>query len=118
MGSPLRVVFFRTPNGAEPTRSFLKSLPKKDRAAAGALIRKLQEDHKLEMPDARYLRNGLWEIRVVGEKGKIRVFYCFLKGGTVVILHAILKKTAKTPKKELRLAEKRKKIVEEAYGKS
>lgn len=110
----LEVKFFRTPSGDEPTREFLKDLPKTDRAAVGAAIRKLQTDFRLEFPLARNLGSGLWEIRVIGESGKLRVFYCFLKGDLVMLLHAITKKSGKTPKKDLDLARKRKRICEES----
>lgn len=87
-----------------------------DRAYIGALIRKLQTEHRLESPHGKNLRDGLWEIRAITEDGKVRVFYCFAGKEYVVLLHAILKKTQKTPKKDLDLARKRKKIVEDYYG--
>lgn len=91
-------------------------MSKKDRAQIGAFIRKLQEDHRLEAPHGKSLGGGLWEIRAITESGKVRVFYCFVGKEYIVLLHAILKKTQKTPKKDLDLARKRKKIVEEYYG--
>jgi len=112
----LEAKFFQTSSGAEPTRTFLKKLSKKDRAQVGAIIRKLQEDHQLEHPHGKNLGQGLWEIRTTTASGKVRVFYCFAGKEFVVLLHAILKKTQKTPKKDLDLAQKRKKIVEDYYA--
>ena len=112
----LEARFFQTSSGAEPTRTFLKKLAKKDRAQVGALIRKLQEEHYLEPPHGKNLGGGLWEIRAITEGGKVRVFYCFVGKKYVVLLHAILKKTQKTPKKDMDLARKRKKITEDYYG--
>ncbi len=113
----LRVSFFRLPSGREPAREFLKSLSKGDRAKAGALIDELERQGQLAMPKARHLGKGLWEIRFIGEQGKVRIFYCLLVGGILVLLHGIVKKTAKTPKDDLDLARQRKKLVEASYEK-
>ncbi len=55
--------------------------------------------------------SGLHEIRAKGKEGIGRSMYCVVKGKEVVILHSFIKKTQKTPKKELELAKKRMKEV-------
>jgi len=57
------------------------------------------------------LSSGLYEIRAKGKEGIGRSMYCVAKGKEVVILHSFIKKTQKTPKKELDLAKKRMKEV-------
>lgn len=42
-----------------------------------------------------------------------RAFYCFLVGKRVVIVHAFVKKTEQTPEKELKLARRRVKEVQD-----
>ena len=54
---------------------------------------------------------GLYELWPRGSEGIGRVFYCFLVGRRVVILHAFVKKTEDTPKQELRIARRRMKEV-------
>ena len=54
---------------------------------------------------------GLFEIRVKSQEGIARIFYCTLIGKRIMILHSFIKKTQKTPKKELNLALKRFKEV-------
>ena len=54
---------------------------------------------------------GLFELRPVGSVN-IRVFYCFHKD-TIYLLHGIIKKTRKTPKREIEFARKIKKVVEQ-----
>ena len=54
---------------------------------------------------------GLFEIRAKGKEGIGRSFYCTLKGKEIVILHSFIKKSQKTPKRELDLAKKRMKEV-------
>jgi phage-related protein len=53
--------------------------------------------------------NGIWEIRVITTFKSIRIL-CFQdKGNLVVLTNCFLKKTQKTPKREIKLAEKLKK---------
>ncbi len=50
--------------------------------------------------------DGLYEIRVEVGSNIYRIFCCFDKGNLVVLLNAFQKKTQKTPKQEIELAEK------------
>jgi len=43
----------------------------------------------------------------------MRAFYCFLIGKRVVIVHAFIKKTPKTPDRELKIARKRAKELQD-----
>lgn len=47
------------------------------------------------------LRDGLFELRLRGKEGIARVMYCTLIGKRIVMLHCFIKKTQKTPKREL-----------------
>lgn len=58
-----------------------------------------------------YVEKGLFEIRAKGKEGIGRAFYCTMKGQEIIILHGFIKKTQKTPKKELEIARKRKKDI-------
>ena len=66
----------------------------------------------LRMPHSRAMGGGLFELRPRGREGIGRVFYCFVIGQHVVILHAFVKKTPETPEKELKIARKRMKEVQ------
>ncbi len=61
----------------------------------------------LRMPHSRAMGDGLFELRPRGREGIGRVFYCFVTGQRVVVLHAFVKKTPSTPESELRIARKR-----------
>lgn len=67
----------------------------------------------LGMPYTKTLGKGLYEIRAKGKEGIGRSFFCTIKGNEVVILHSFIKKTNKTPKKDLDIARKRMKEVQE-----
>jgi phage-related protein len=61
----------------------------------------------LGMPHSRPMGNGLFELRLRGREGIARVFYCTAAERQVVVLHAFVKKTARTPLKEMRIAKAR-----------
>lgn len=68
----------------------------------------------LERVPAKYFKfvkdsSGIYEIRVEYEGDIYRVFCFFDKGKLVILVNGFHKKTQKTPKKELELAEKLKK---------
>ncbi len=65
----------------------------------------------LGMPRTRAMGNGLFEMRAKGREGIGRAFYCTLVGEQIVILHTIVKKTEKTPARELEVARSRLKEV-------
>ncbi len=65
----------------------------------------------LGRPYVGRLDSGLYEIRAKGKEGIGRSVYCMAKGKEIVILHSFIKKSQKTPKKELDLARKRMKEV-------
>ena len=50
--------------------------------------------------------NGLWEIRVAAGNGIFRLFCFFDEGNLVILLTGFQKKTQKTPKSEIKRAEK------------
>ncbi|MEN9538333.1 MAG: hypothetical protein RLZZ126_568 [Pseudomonadota bacterium] len=81
---------------------------------AGILARYFQcTDRMLEfgpdlgMPHTRAMSAGLFELRLKSREGIGRVFYCTLVGRQIVMLHQFVKKTDKTPSKELAVARKR-----------
>lgn len=65
----------------------------------------------LGSPHTEPMGKGLFELRLKGKEGIARVFYCTVVGKEIHMLHCLIKKTEKTPNKELRLAIKRMKEV-------
>ena len=58
-------------------------------------------------PYVKHLRGKLWEMRMRGKDGIARAVYVASDGKRVVILHAFVKKTQKTPPDVIELAIKR-----------
>lgn len=74
----------------------------------------LIRDHGLEKvrePYVKHLDDKLWEMRLTGRDGIARAIYVTASGRRVVILRTFVKKTEKTPKRELELARERAKEV-------
>ncbi len=76
----------------------------------------LLEEHgpELGMPHSKAMGNGLFELRPKSSDEIGRAFYGYLKERRVVIVHAFIKKTPQTPDKEIQLARKRVKEVQDA----
>jgi phage-related protein len=90
---------------------------------AGFLARFIRYAEKMElygpdlgMPHTRAMGDGLFELRLKAAEGIARVFYCTLVGKRVVVLHHFIKKTDKTPARELNIARMRKMEIENAQN--
>ena len=62
-------------------------------------------------PHTKAFGDGLFELRLKGAEGIARVFFCTLIGKRIVMLHSFIKKTDRTPKRELDLAQARLKEI-------
>ena len=65
-------------------------------------------------PHTKAFGDGLFELRLKGAEGIARVFFCTLVGRRIVMLHSFIKKTNKTPQRELEIAESRLKEIKHA----
>ena len=61
----------------------------------------------LGMPHTRAMGSGLFELRLKSQEGIGRVFYCTVVGSRIIMLHQFVKKTERTPPRELAVARKR-----------
>lgn len=65
----------------------------------------------LGLPHTKAMGKGLFEIRAKGKEGIGRSLFCTIKNNEIIILNSFIKKSNKTPTKELNLARKRMKEV-------
>lgn len=61
----------------------------------------------LGYPHTQAMGNGLFEIRAKSKEGIARGLYCYQSGQRIMVLHVFVKKTQKTPHRELEKALKR-----------
>ena len=66
---------------------------------------------RIREPHVIHLNDKLWEMRFTGRDGIGRAVYVAASGRRVVVVHAFVKKTQKTPKAVLQLAEQRAKEI-------
>ena len=105
----ISAAFFRTPQGNEPVREWLKKLDPVDRKIVGDDLQTLEFGWPIGMPLCHSMSSvkGLWEARSNLSSGRIaRVLFC-ISENRMVLLHAFIKKTQKTPEHELKIAAKR-----------
>ncbi len=91
----------------------LDALPT-DQRARFLRIAKLIETQGLEHvrePYVKHVQGPLWEIRMKGRDGISRAIYVTATGRRVVVIRVFVKKTQKTPRREIRLALRRAKEV-------
>ena len=65
----------------------------------------------LGLPHTKKIETELFELRVKGKEGIARVFFCTKIGKEIIMLHSFIKKSQKTPKKEIKVARRRMKEV-------
>jgi phage-related protein len=101
------LIFFRSNAGKEPVREWLKALPPDDRREVGMDLMRAQWRWPVGMPLCRPMGDGLWEVRTDLPSNRIARVLLGVDDGTLVALHALIKKTQKTPDSDLALARKR-----------
>ena len=106
----LQISFFQSGNGSEPVRRWLKKLDKEARRGIGEDLKTVQFGWPLGMPLVRSLGGGLWEVRSRIPNGIARVIFV-MKRQTMVLLHGFVKKSQKTPSRDLEVARQRAKCL-------
>jgi phage-related protein len=105
--SCLVVQFFRQPgSGVEPVRDWLRSLPESERKLIGGNIRKVQFAWPIGLPLVDHLDGEIWEVRSRLRDRIARVLFA-IDSDVMILLHAFIKKTQKTPEHDLLLAKQR-----------
>ena len=97
--------FYRTEKGESPIECFLESLDMKMRAKALRAISMLKTyGNVLREPYSKPLKEGIFELRVSLGSDIIRLLYFFSGGRLVILTNGFVKKTQKTPVKEIETA--------------
>ena len=101
------IIFYEKEDGTAPVREFLDGLPEKHHAKALRDIDVLEEyGTSLTEPHAKHIEGKLWELRIKSASDISRIFYFIHVGKNIVLLHGFVKKTQKTPNREIETANK------------
>jgi phage-related protein len=97
----------------EAAQAELAALPTDMRAKFERIVMLIREHglEKVREPYVKHLEDKLWEMRLIGRDGIARAIYITASGRRIVVLRTFVKKTEKTPKRELDLARERAKEV-------
>lgn len=98
----MEIKFYTNRNGKVPVREFLDGLDVKMRQKMLRSIMALQDmGISLRMPLSEALGDGIFELRAKVGSNITRVMYFFVFGNRAVLTHGFIKKTQKTPVREL-----------------
>ena len=105
--SEFEIIFYEKEDGTMPAQDFLDSLDDKMRAKMILTVDMLKnKGNRLREPYSKPLDDGIMELRAVVGTNISRVLYFFVVGQKVILTNGFIKKTQKTPKKEITLAQK------------
>ena len=108
----MKVEFFEDENGHCPVTEFLDKLDTKMRIKTLRSIQFLENlGTALRMPISQALDDGIFELRAQSGNNITRVLYFFVIGDCAILTHGFIKKTQKTPSREIEKA----KEIRKAY---
>lgn len=103
-----KVIFYRDKNGKEPVNEYLKKLAHQKGKDSRIKLNKIRDYVKalslygtiVGEPYIKHLEGEIWELRPIRD----RILFAACAGNSFVLLHYFVKKTEKTPKRELKRA--------------
>ena len=105
------IIFYHLENGKCPVETYLESLSNKQVEKVFFVLDLIEN---IDIVPRKFFKkleatDDIWEVRVQHGNNIFRLFGFFDGKDLVVLNHAFTKKTQKTPKKEIKIAEQRKK---------
>jgi hypothetical protein len=104
----IEVVFFRDDDGTVPVLDWLDKLTVKAQAKCTVKIERLKQmGHELRRPEADYLRDGIYELRIGLQGMNYRILYFFYGSKAAVLAQGLVKERL-VPHRDIESAIKRK----------
>jgi phage-related protein len=105
------IIFYETESGRIPVKEFLDN---QSHAVFKKIVWTLQLIKENDFIPRSYFKklestDGIWEVRIRFNTNTYRIFSFWDKGNLIILTHGIIKKSQRTPVKEIKLAEKYKK---------
>lgn len=113
------LIFYDLPaSGKYPVDDYLRKLDDETLAEVDTVMGLLKVyGNNLKMPYSRFLRDGIYELRIPTDEKNIRILYFFVIDKKAILTNAFTKKQRETPKDELDKAIKYKKEYLKRSGK-
>jgi len=107
-----KIKFYQNEKGVIPVIVYLEKISIKEKAKILKYIDFLRERKGyLDEPYSKHIKGKIRELRVDFSRNRFRIFYFIFINKNIVLLHVFLKKTPKTPSKEIKVAEENLKYV-------
>lgn len=101
--------YFQTESGRWPVEDFIEFLDMRTQRKCFYKMELLEHFGRgLQMPHARHLKEGIFELRLTGVEGEVRILY-FFDRDKAILTNGFIKKRSKTPQGELEKALERQK---------
>jgi phage-related protein len=102
------IEFYLDEEGKNPVSEFVGRLDKKTKARFDWSIQQLRIlNVRAREPLVKHLEGKIWELRRASNGQIYRLLYFFFTGRKIVFVHGFQKKSQKTPRREIELAQTR-----------
>ena len=106
-----KIVFYKNRKNEEPVADYIKRLRNKNDKDSRIKLYKItnyidklcESGTRVGKPFVKHIENNLWELRPIRD----RILFAYYKNDTFVLLHCFMKKTNKTPRREINEANNR-----------
>lgn len=104
MDQKWKIIYYTSVSGENPVKKLLDAHPRAKLKALRILSNIEEFGLSYAIPHIKKLTGTpLWEIRILGEDS-VRILYVTQQGKQILLLHAFIKKTNKTPRKEINIS--------------
>ncbi|MBF0200331.1 MAG: type II toxin-antitoxin system RelE/ParE family toxin [Desulfamplus sp.] len=114
------VEYIELKNGKSPFKEFVLSLPSTAQARVFATINYFLDLKNENLPIkeslSKHLEDGIFELRIASSDTIVRALYFYQKGAKIIITHGFIKKTQKTPRKEIERAKEFRDVYQDKQG--
>ncbi|MGE0087497.1 MAG: type II toxin-antitoxin system RelE/ParE family toxin [Desulfococcaceae bacterium] len=102
------IEFAESENGHKPFEEFILNLPIKERARIFEAVNYFLELKNMGLPIkeslSKHLEDGIFELRAYLHDKTARTLYFYQRGKRIIITNGFIKKSQKTPRKEIEKA--------------
>ena len=105
-----KIYFYKNSNGEQPVLNFIRELKSQNTKSSRINLNKIQDYIQVlatmgktaGLPYVKHIDDEIWELRPL----KNRIFFVSFINSSYVLLHHFIKKSQKTPKREIEKAKK------------
>jgi hypothetical protein len=109
--SRIQLVMYREEDGPVPFLDWFDDLPEKAQDKCRVRLERLAAlGHELRRPEADYLRDNIYELRVRLQNTNYRMLYFFYGRATAVLSHGVVKEDRVPPNEIDRAAERKRRF--------